>query len=290
MGKLKYSTKRKINGYLFIMPWLVGFVLLTAYPLFYSLYLSFHKVKITADAGIVADYIKFANYKDAFFTDVQFVDTLLSYALEITISVPIILVFALIISILLNSNIKFKGLFRGLFFLPVIITSGPVLNELMNQGATTMPGFNDMFSTSIEAMLNNLPLFIANPLNYVITNIIMILWFSGIQILIFLAALQKIDPSVYEAAKVEGATMWEIFWKIMLPELRPMIVINAIYTIVAMSTFSVNEVAALMAEYMFKANMGFGYTSALAWIYLIVIALVLGLYVLILMPREKKYE
>lgn len=288
MKDLKYSTKRAISGYLFIMPWLIGFIVLTAYPTIYSLYLSFHKVKITATESISTKFIGFDNFKHAFLSDVSFTDTLLSFLFQLILSVPIIIVFALIISLLINSNIRLKGFFRTIFFLPVIITSGPVIHELMEQGATSIPALKD--TLLIDSIVGSLPKALGSALAYVLKNIIMILWFSGIQILIFLAGLQKIDESVYEAAQIDGASRWEAFWKITLPAIQSMILANVIYTVVSISIFSLNPVIKLIQENMFKVETGFGYASALSWIYFIMISLVLALGSSIVLSKEKKYN
>lgn len=258
------------------MPWIIGFAIFTAYPIFYSLYLSFNKVKITANSGIVTQFVKLDNYKFAFFTDVTFLNTLASFFIQLILSVPVIVVFALIIAILLNSKIKLKGMFRTIFFLPVVITSGPVINELMAQGATKIPGMADL--VDINSITKKLPLIIAQPISYIFMNIISILWFSGIQILIFLAGLQKIDINAYEAAKIDGATMWEIFWKITLPAIRHLIVVNVVYTVVILSTFQLNPISAIIRDNMFRLDTGFGYAAALSWLYLVFILIFLGIY------------
>ncbi|WP_029689401.1 sugar ABC transporter permease [Thermoanaerobacter sp. A7A] len=270
--------RKNIYGYIFAAPWIIGFFIFTAYPIFYSLYLSFNKVKITADSGIITQFVKFDNYKYAFFTDVSFLNALVTFFIQLILSVPIIVVFALIISLLLNSKIKFKGIFRTIFFLPVVITSGPVINELVSQGATKIPGMADL--VDINNLTKSLPLIISQPLNYIFSNIISILWFSGIQILIFLSGLQKMDVNAYEAAKIDGATMWEIFWKITLPSIKPLIVVNIIYTVILLSNFELNPISSIIKINMFKLETGFGYAAALAWLYLIFILIILGVYAL----------
>ncbi|MGI1690723.1 carbohydrate ABC transporter permease [Thermoanaerobacter uzonensis] len=270
--------RKNIYGYIFAAPWIIGFFIFTAYPIFYSLYLSFNKVKITADSGIITQFVKFDNYKYAFFTDVSFLNALVTFFIQLILSVPIIVVFALIISLLLNSKIKFKGIFRTIFFLPVVITSGPVINELVSQGATKIPGMADL--VDINSLTKSLPLIISQPLNYIFSNIISILWFSGIQILIFLSGLQKMDVNAYEAAKIDGATMWEIFWKITLPSIKPLIVVNIIYTVILLSNFELNPISSIIKANMFKLETGFGYAAALAWLYLIFILIILGVYAL----------
>jgi|SRR5690606_31417962 len=284
--KLKgLRARNSRTGLLFVAPWIIGFLIFTAYPLLYSLYLSFQKVKITT-SGIQTTFVKFDNYEYAFAVDATFVDHLLTYLKELVISVPIIIVFSLIIALLLNQKVKFRGMFRTIFFLPVIITSGPVIQELIDQGITTIPTIEQY--AIYEALSANPDGFLNGILLYLVENLIVILWFSGVQILIFLAALQKIDRSMYEAAMIDGASPWEAFWKLTLPSLVPMIVVTLIYTIVTYSVFSLNAVIGHIQENMFRIDTGFGYASALSWIYFVIITLALALTVGIMTLRRKQ--
>lgn len=270
--KQRLKIKQSTVGLLFVSPWIIGFLIFTAVPLLYSIFLSFQKVKITT-SGIQTKFIKFDNYEYAFAVDANFTEKLTQYLQEMVISVPIIIVFSLIIALLLNQKIKFRGMFRTIFFLPVIIASGPVIKELMDQGITTIPSIEQY--AIFQSLNENPDGFLNGILLYLIKNLIMILWFSGVQILIFLAALQKMDKQIYEAAKIDGASNWESFWKVTLPSLFPMIIVNTIYTIVMYSVFSLNPIIAHIQTNMFKVDTGFGYASALSWIYFLVIALTL---------------
>nr|WP_249315551.1 sugar ABC transporter permease [Bacillus sp. FJAT-49711] len=274
-----------MTGWLFVSPWIIGFLIFTAVPLFYSLYLSFQKVKITT-SGVQTTFVKFENYKYAFGVDALFVDKLTSYLKELVISVPIIIVFSLIIALLLNQKVKLRGMFRTIFFLPVIISSGPVIKELIDQGITTIPSIENY--AIYEALSSNPDGFINGILLYLIKNLIVILWFSGVQILIFLAALQKMDGQTYEAASIDGASPWECFWKLTLPSLAPMILVNIIYTIVTYSIFSLNPVIDHIQKNMFKVDTGFGYASALSWIYFVIITIALALTVGAMTLKRKK--
>ncbi|MEH6993546.1 sugar ABC transporter permease [Neobacillus drentensis] len=283
MKRLK--TKNSLVGLLFVSPWIIGFAIFTAFPLLYSLFLSFQKVKITT-SGIQTEFIRFENFQYAFVVDAIFTERLTKYLEEMLISVPIIIVFSLIIALLLNQKVKFRGMFRTIFFLPVIIASGPVMKELIDQGITTIPTIEkyaiyQALTASPDGFLNGILL-------YLIKNLIMILWFSGVQILIFIAALQKMDKQIYEAAKIDGASNWESFWKVTLPSLFPMIIVNTIYTIVMYSMFSLNPIIEHIQTNMFKVDTGFGYASALSWIYFLIIALALVLSVGAMTLKGKK--
>jgi ABC-type sugar transport system permease subunit len=115
----------------------------------------------------------------------------------------------------------------------------------------------------------------------------MVLWFSGVQILIFLAGLQKVDQSLYEAARIDGASPWESFWKVTLPMLMPLVIVNVIYSIVYVSTFALNEIIILIKNNMFSTITGFGYATAVAWIYFIIITLVLAIWTGLLSLKKR---
>lgn len=272
-------------GYLFIAPWIIGFLIFTLYPIGHSLFLSFQNVKLTTE-GIATTNVGFSNYLNALTSDVSFVNMLLEFSQELVISIPIVIVFSLIIAMLLNQKIKMKGLFRTVFFLPVIIASGPVIQELASQGLTSIPNIDSYFF--YEMLAQNSGNMFVDLLLFLLDNIVSILWFSGVQILIFLAALQKIDRSMFEAAMIDGASTWEIFWKITLPSLKPMILVNTMYTIVTISVFSLNPVITHIKSNMFEITTGFGYASALSWIYFIVIVIILLISLAILSSKKDR--
>ena len=277
---MKKKTRKAIFGYAFISIWLIGFAVFTFYPFLMSVVFSFSEVKFAAE-GMELKFIQFDNFKnivagtgDAGF---QFLTAIKNFVIELVIQVPIIIVFSILIALLLNQKMKCRGLFRMIFFLPVIIASGPVLSELIDGGAA---GGSFIEQYGIITLINEfLPGALAAPLTALFEEIIIIFWFSGVQIIIFLSALQKIDRSVYEAASIDGAGPWNAFWKITLPSLTGMIVINSVYTIVTLATFANNEVIGVISSAMtsIKPGEGYGFASALAWVYMIIIFLALGL-------------
>lgn len=287
MKKQSIFSKMKKNyvGYVFISPWVIGFFVFTLYPLLHSIFLSFQKVKFSP-TGIKTESVGMENYSKIFTSDVDFTHHMIEFVKQLVISVPIVIVFSLIIALLLNQKIRFKGFFRTIFFLPVIISSGPVMKELTDQGFTAIPNIENY--AFYQVLLDNSDNFFVGIITYLITNVISILWFSGVQILIFIAALQKLDKQVYEASMIDGASTWEQFWLITLPSLKPMILVNTIYTIVTISVFSSNPVIEHISKQMFKINTGFGYSSALSWLYFIVIAVIILLAAGILSYKGKR--
>jgi ABC-type sugar transport system permease subunit len=127
----------------------------------------------------------------------------------------------------------------------------------------------------IFEFLGNLPPVLAAPAEFVLNNLVLILWFCGVQILIFLAGVQKIGSDLYEAASIDGAGAWEKFWKITLPHLSPLILISGVYTVVDIANYSKGAVNTLINNQIFNAKYLYSYASAMAWMYFVVVAALL---------------
>lgn len=282
---LSHRTRESLSGYAFVLIWIIGFAIFTLIPLLQTFTYSLNQVTISA-TGISLKAIQWQNYTRALFTDPTFVQLLIEYTIETLISLPIILIFSLIIALLLNLNFRFKGLFRTIFFLPVVITSGPVIQELVAQGATSVPGL--AISATVTQFLEQLPRYLRNPVEYLLTSFILILWFSGVQILIYLSSLQKIDAAIYEAAAIDGASAWESFWKLTLPSLSTTNLIVAIYTVIALSHFSENKVIQYIYSQTYAVQGGIGYASAMSFLYFFVLILLLVIVYLLLNWRAKR--
>ncbi|MBP7692378.1 MAG: sugar ABC transporter permease [Anaerolineales bacterium] len=272
--ELRPGQREALTGYAFILIWIIGFAVFTLAPLAQTFFFSLNQVTISA-TGITYDAVAWANYSRALFTDPTFVELLIGYLIETLVSVPIVLIFSMLIALLLNLDFPFKGLFRTIFFLPVVITSGPVIQELTAQGATSVPGVVN--SAAVAEFLAELPRYLRTPVEYLLTSFVLILWFSGVQILIYLSSLQKVDQAIYEAAAIDGASAWEAFWKITLPALSTTTVIIAIYTIITLSHFSENKVVKYIYGQTYAVDGGIGYASAMAFVYLLVLLALLAL-------------
>lgn len=276
--KLRLRTREAIKGFIFVSPWIIGFLIFTLVPLIRTLFYSLNEVKVTAE-GVRTFFLGLKNYKDAFLTDVNYPQLLVDYFLQMIVFVPIIVSFALVMSLLLNMDIKGRSIFRTIYFLPVVIASGPVFNQLMSKGAMTFSGLANL--GFVKSLQSSLPPTFARVLGMFISGFIMILWYSGVQILVYLAGLQKIDKSMYEAARIDGASRWQILWKITMPVLAPLTLVNIVYTIVTISTFATSPIIQKILVDMYRPERGLGYASALAWIYFLAILLVIGVFVLI---------
>jgi ABC-type sugar transport system permease subunit len=278
--------RENIIGYSFIGIWLIGFIVFMFYPFISSIIYSLSNVRILG-SGIDIQFHWFENFRKIFEIEegFAFIEALLAFLREIVFQVPIIIVFSVLIAVLLNMPIKGRGAFRSIFFLPVIISSGPVINELISQGA----GGANIFESYgfISILQNTLAPGLSGPIISVFSEIIIIFWFSGVQILIFLAGLTKVDRQIYEAARVDGAGPWESFWKITLPSLSNLVFVNIIYTIVLLSTFSENPVIVQIKSNMFNINTGYGMASAMAWVYFIVVMIMIGIVALLFIPKQQ---
>lgn len=282
---MRPSVREALHGYAFVLLWILGFALFTLAPLYQTFVYSLNRVTVEA-TGITYEFVRWANYSRALFTDPTFVELLIGYVIETLVSLPIILIFSMIIALFLNLDFKFKGLFRTIFFLPVVITSGPVIQELTAQGATSVPGIANV--DAVAAFLAELPSYLRNPVEYLLTSFILILWFSGVQILIYLSSLQKVDKSIYEAAAIDGASAWEAFWKITLPSLSTTTLIIAVYTIIVLSHFSENKVVKYIYGQTYAVEGGIGYSSAMSFVYFLVLVALLALVFLFLSFRTQE--
>lgn len=287
LGKLEKREARV--GYLFVAPWIIGVLMFLLIPLGQSFYYMWFNIRITP-LGTNFTYVGTQNFTQIWMENPEFPQQLVTYIWQTIVEVPIITVFALIIAMMLNSKIKAKGFFRLIFFLPVIIVSGPVMNMLVSQGASSIPALNTQ--SVIAALDTFLPTGIAESIGELFSNMIMILWYSGVQILIFLSALQKVDPALYEAAKIDGGSGWECFWKITLPTIKPMILLNAVYTVIFLSGNEQNELINMIVSAMFSGTKekGYGYASAMAWMYSVVITLIVLLFFLLLGSKKDVYD
>lgn len=283
---MKLTARNSAKGYFFISGWIIGFLIFTLIPIIRTFWFSFNRVRFTAD-GIKESFIGLLNYKNAFLMDVAFTDGLINYAGQMAVFIPVIITFSLIAAILLTKDIKGKGFFRTIFFLPVIITSGPVMKQLIEQNATSLPGISEYFS--VQELANEFGL-LGNLLGTVLSSFIMILWFCGVQILIFIAAIQKLDQSMYEAASIDGASGWQSFWKLTLPALMPVVGVNVLYTLVTLSGFSLNTIVQKISTDMYDINRGIGYVTALSVIYFGVILIILTVFMVFINGRRKKAE
>lgn len=297
--KKTLAFKNAVAGYLFIAPFILGFILFMIIPLVQSLRMSFSTVEL--EGGLSMTAAGFENYRQAFMVDPDFVPALISELLKMLTNVPATLVFSFFIALLLNQTFKGRGAVRAIFFLPVILSSGVIVG--LESGNTLLAGMQDIIentsnNTSITGVLESIlvtsdssPL--STAFHYVfeiIDSVYDIAIASGIQIIIFLSALQTISPSMFEAAKIEGCTAWESFWKITLPMVSSMILVNIVYTVIDFFLKTDNTVMEKIDSVGIGGAMDYGQASAMAWIYFLCVIVALGIVSLIISRRVYYYE
>ena len=278
------SEARRENklGYMFLLPWLIGFVIFTALPLLYTIYLSLNNVSLSA-RGWEMSFVGFENYITALLKNASFVPALIGFVTMEVLYVPVIVIISYILASLLNQKIKGRSIFRTIYFLPVIVLSGSVMLQLMDSGTTKMLGVEEVF---IFKMISNYSESFGDILITLFDNFSMILWFTGIPIVLFINALQKINRQLYEAAQIDGATSWQILWKITLPIVRPIGLIITIFSIVQLGLFPINPVYTMIQEAIANTSSGLGIATAFAWIYSLIVIILIGITFLIF--KEKK--
>lgn len=282
----KYKKTKLTNtmkGILFVSPWLIGFAVFTLIPFINSILYSFNAVSITP-GKINLKWAGLEYYNQAWNVSTSFKLNLSSSAMMICCATPVILVFALIVAVMLNNKFRGRVFFRAIFFMPVIIMSGPVISKLLT-------GYTVNFTeegSQIMLFLQSLPGVISKPCVFVLDNLVLILWFSGVRILIYLAGLQKVSTSLYEAAEIDGAGAWEKFWKITLPHMGPIILINGIYTVVTIANYSEQAINQEISNSMFNTSMMYSLSAAMSWIYFLLVLLILAVVGLLFWFISKK--
>lgn len=288
---LSYEKKKGLYGYGFIALWFVGALMFFIIPLLQSFYYSFHTV--TPETGYLD--IKpltsggktdiFLNYKDAFLKDPNFSQYLVEVLKDMALNLPVIVVFSLFVAIVINQKFRGRTFARAVFFLPVIIATGPVYAIITGDLETGGNNEAAQFSTMFEAdMVDQLLEFIGiygfgetftEMLTEITSDILNLVWKCGIQIIIFLSALQGIPASAKEAAAIEGATSWEFFWKITLPYISSMILVNIVYTVIDAFIDPTNQVMERLLSV--QSEWKYGYSAAMAWSYFGIILIALGI-------------
>ncbi len=298
--KIASLDKRKARGgWIFVLPFIIGFVLVYLPMVIDSLKYSFSIMNPPAPgAKPTFSFVGWTNYKEALFGSgvmggVSYVQTLLDGLQNMIFDIPMILIFSLFMAVLLNQKMAGRAVFRAIFFVPVILATGLMeglinaANEGMDEGGVD-DGTGSSASTEIVSAMDVERLFSGMAVGQglveyvveVINNIYNIVNRSGVQMLIFLAGLQSISPAIYESVQIDGATAWETFWKITFPMISPMILVNGVYTIIDSFTTDSNVVMTFITNFEGQTN-GRVISSAMAWMYFLIvigiIALVAGI-------------
>ena len=268
-------------GHMFVLPWIIGFILFFALPLIQSFSYSFSNV-ILQDGGFSIDFLGLKNYKTIIMEDPDYLKYLQDSVSSFLYSLPVILVLSLVMALILNQKFRGRLFFRSLFFFPVIIASGFVM-ELLNVttfsgGASS--GVSDSFTGNMfqaSDLINGLglPAQIGDYLGNLINKIFDLIWSSGIQTILFISGLQSVPDSLYEVSKVEGATKWEEFWFVTFPSLSHVTLLVAVFTMIELFTAKTSPVIKSSYDLMKSGN--YDETSAMLWFYFLIIGAIMGL-------------
>lgn len=284
--QLTEIQRRARAGKLFILPFIIGFVCFYLQPLAISIYYTFLNMQPAKGGGVSLDWVGLANYQYLFNNETEFWQQLVNTLTSMLKNTPVIIVFSLFISVILNQNFKGRFVARAIFFMPVVVTSGIVIKII--QGDTFYSNVESDASSTIfqaagmadvlEGM--NLPESVIEWFTSVVNQVFDTLWKCGVQILLFLASLQSVSPQLYEAAKMEGATGWETFWKVTFPNVSPIILVNLIYTIIDSITDANNGLMSHINATAFS-NLMYSRACLEAWIFFIILLVIVGIIFLI---------
>ena len=293
--KSKSLDKRKAKmGWIFVLPFVLVFLLVYVPILIDSINYSFHEIVILPGGGFDLDFVGWDNYSYALFENPDFVQTLTTGIQQLVFDIPAIVIFSLFMAILLNQKMAGRTFFRAVFFVPVILSTGIIssieaanasmVSDLMGDGMaledldeSASQGVEVISAMDVQALFANMKVG-TELVDYVVSivnNIYGIINRSGVQMLIFLAGLQSISPAIYESCTVEGATAWETFWKITFPMISPMILVNAVYTVIDAFTSSTNSVMTFISKVASETN-GDVRSSAMSWMYFLIVMLIIA--------------
>ena len=284
------EKRRARAGYVFVLPFILGIILVYLPILIDSVWWSFFSKQMVNIGGVQTEtYVPnfFNYYIDAFTKSPSYTTTLLASIQQLLFEVPAIIIFALFIAVVLNQKMLGRAAFRAIFFVPVIIATG-LMDSIngadiatgeaqggIDDGTGTAAGAGIINALDIQALFQSMAIG-GELVTYVVdlvNNIYNIINYSGVQMLIFLAGLQSISPSIYEACRIDGASGWETFWKVTFPMISPMILVNAIYTVIDSFTRASNPMMVFINN---QTSVDPHYAIAMYWIYFVIVLLIIG--------------
>ncbi len=290
------QKRKAISGYIFILPFIIGFLAFMVKPFAQSLWMSLCQVDYKTFS---MEYAGMENFNRAFNIDPDFITTLLEQLGMMSVNSLAIMVFSFFVALILNQKFKGRALVRAIFFLPVIISSGVLLgietnNALLSsvQDLVKEEGATVSITDTIKNLLQTAGVGsrVFNKVFEVVDGIYNVAISSGIQIIIFLSGLQTISESMYEAASIEGCTAWESLWKITFPMVSSLFLVNWIYTIIDFCMKTDNKVIEKITTHMTNHLDQLGYVSAMSWTYFLVVIAFIGITSLIISKGVYYYE
>lgn len=285
------EVKQRRYGYMFCIPFIIGAIVFVIYPMILSVLQSFSDVTFDPSHGLVMNFATpIQNYKKIWWDELTFRDAVIDSLKSMALNVPVVVIFSFFMASVLNTKFIGRGFARSVMFMPVIIASG-IVSTLSNNSAASLLDSADRFSstgdggiqvtTAFETLLEGMDIdpSLINFIMSAVNNISSIVTMSAVSIVIFIAGLQSISPSIYEASYIEGATKWEVFWKISLPMVSPLILLSIVWTIVDSFNSSNSYVIYLIhnnivgTEYDVAAAMACSYSLIIVVLLLLVFAI-----------------
>ena len=270
-------------GYLFTMHWIIGIVIFFAMPLVQSVIFAFSEMEVVS-GGFDINFIGLRNFKQILLEDPSYESWLKSSATSYLYSLPLIILLSMSLALILNQKFKGRLFFRALYFLPVIISTGAVMNLIFKTSGSDMAGMgvSDAYSANMISVDDIIKLLdiqgeIATYITATISKLFDLVWSCGIQIVLFLAGLQSVPQSFFEASRVEGATKWEEFWFITFPMLSRVTLLVTIFTMVELITSERTTIIRNVYSMMRTGN--YDETSAMMWFYFLICGGVMGIVV-----------
>ncbi len=280
--QLTEIQRRRRTGLLFTTPFIIGFICFYLQPLALSLYYTFLNVTPVKGGSLSMDWFGLGNYDELFNKEMNYWQALTSTLSNMAINTPVIIIFSLFISVILNQKFKGRMFARAVFFMPVVVTSGIVIKYVQGDNflyQVEAESSSTIFQAAgLEKILvgMNLPDDIIKLFTDIVNRTFDTLWKCGVQILLFIAALQSVSPQLYEAAKIEGATGWESFWKVTFPNVAPIILVNLIYTIIDSITDPSNELMTTINDTAFN-TLKYSKACLESWIFFVILLAIVGL-------------
>lgn len=279
---MSFEKKTSIWGFIFLLPWFAGFVMLFLVPMIQTLIFGFNDIEIISSGGIKQTFVGLKNFTYALLVDPNFNPALFDTLTEVLLFTPLIIIFSLLCAILLNGKFRGRAVVRAIFFIPIIMATGLLMQRVtglsgqLSQSAQAQDGGGVFGAAVISKLLfrAGVGTELVQYLLSMVNRIFEIVSLSGIQILIFLSALQSISPSLYEVSKIEGATGYETFWKVTVVMVSPMVLTCTVYTMA--DIFSRSNIIKLAYDLAFKQSR-YGLSAAMSTIYLLLNIVVIGI-------------
>ena len=288
------DKKKAMGGWIFVLPFVIGFLLIYLPIIADSIYFSFCQMEVLGGgAKPVFEFVGFQNYSEALLEDNEYVQVLIKGLQNMIFDIPMILMFSLFMAVLLNQKMAGRAIFRAIFFIPVILATGimetvesmNIMDDYMGDVSGIEDGSGQSASGDIVNSMDIEQLFagmavgqeLVTYVTTAINNIYNIVNRSGVQMLIFLSGLQSISPAIYESVQIDGASAWETFWKITFPMISPMILVNAIYTVIDAFTTESSVMTYINLASQQLPEQGMAISTAMSWIYFLVVILILAL-------------